>query len=195
LQQQPLLQHWCASFLPAGHTATRLCCCLCPACLSLMCRPCSCRCILQQDCILSADPDEVLPDPRCLLITLNREPLVKLREQRQDKQRKAFLAAGQQQPAAAGVAPKQPPAVGLMLCSKEWAGLELQHAGSWQLSLVYTDEQIKSFGQVGLWRLWCVCSSYSHAVSPETDTPRAESCLWCMTLLSYYSPVVHRCGG
>lgn len=110
--------------------------------------------LLRQDCILSADPDEVLPDPRALLITLNKEALAELREQ-QEKRRRALLAAGPPPAAAAvGGAVRQQPAVGLMLCSKEWAGLELQHSGSWQLSLVYTDEQLRFFGQVGPGLFW-----------------------------------------
>lgn len=95
-----------------------------------------------QDCILSADPDEVLPDVNSLLLTVNREGLSELREQQE--KRRAAQAAGP--PAAAGA--RQQPAVGLLLCSREWVGLELQHTGSWQLSLVYTDEHLKFFGQV-----------------------------------------------
>jgi hypothetical protein len=99
---------------------------------------------LPQDCILSADTDEVLPDVNSLLLTVNREGLRELREQ-QEKRRAAAQAAG---PAAAAGA-RQPPAAGLLLCSREWVGLELQHIGSWQLSLVYTDEHLRFFGQVG----------------------------------------------
>lgn len=90
---------------------------------------------------MSADPDEVLPDPTALLITLNKAAINSLRDDQQRKLR-ALAEAG---PAAAA---RQQPAVGLVLCSKEWAGLELQHTGSWQLSLVYNDEQLRFFGQV-----------------------------------------------
>lgn len=178
-----LLNLAAASALPA---------CL-PACLLDVCA--TLPMLLQQDCILSADPDEVLPDPRALLITINREALAELREQ-QEKRRKALLAAGPPPAAAAaaGGAVRQQPAVGLMLCSKEWAGLELQHSGSWQLSLVYTDEQLRFFGQVGLWGLWCFDrpAALQHTETNrlvQTSVPRAH-----MMLLSC-CPLVHRCGG
>jgi hypothetical protein len=121
-----------------------------------------CLSVLLQDCILSADPDEVLPDVNSLLLTVNREGLSELREQ-QEKRRAAAQAAGP--PAAA--AARQPPAAGLLLCSREWVGLELQHTGSWQLSLVYTDEHLRFFGQVG------------SAVCPvaESSTGNAGFCL------------------
>jgi hypothetical protein len=42
----------------------------------------------------------------------------------------------------------EPIPTGVMLSSREWVGLELHHAGSWQLSLVYTDQQLRFFSQV-----------------------------------------------
>lgn len=110
-----------------------------------------------QECISSAGPHEVLPECESLVFSANSEALHDLRSF-QDRRQAAAAAAAQQAAAAsssgsAGAAcPK-----GLILCSREWVGLDLQHTGSWQLSLVYTSEQLRMFGQVGArcMRIWC----------------------------------------
>lgn len=119
-----------------------------------------------------ADPSEVLPDPSSLILTYDQDGLAALRADRLKAQetRRAAQAGGSTAAAATGfgsVIPMRPhtagspgissrkevlPAVvtgGLMVCSSEWLALDLRHAGSWQLSLVYTDEQLRHFSKVG----------------------------------------------
>ena len=128
-----------------------------------------------QDCVLSAGPDEVLPDPNDLLVWFDKDALFAFRLERMRQIQQQAEAAASKGAAAAAAAPAVAAAVqhsatpgrssvsspssmvkqinanitgGLMLCSREWIGLELQHAGSWQLSLVYTDEQLRMFSRV-----------------------------------------------
>ena len=105
-----------------------------------------------QECISCAGPDEVLPDCDALLLKYNSEGLEDLRAW-QEERRRAEHAAAVQLPGAASSSSGSaalPASAGLMLCSREWVGLELQHTGSWQLSLVYTDEQLRCFSQVSM---------------------------------------------
>jgi len=118
-----------------------------------------------------ADPSEVLPDPAALILTYDQDGLAALRADRlkaQEARRAAQAGGSTAAAAAAGLGsaiPLRPhsgspgfssrkevlPAVvtgGLMVCSSEWLALDLRHAGSWQLSLVYTDEQLRHFSKV-----------------------------------------------
>jgi hypothetical protein len=96
----------------------------------------------------------VLPECESLVFSAHSEALHDLRSLQDRRQ-----AIAAQQAAAAGSSSSAAAAhpKGLMLCSKEWVGLDLQHTGSWQLSLVYTSEQLKMFSQVGAQRMpiWC----------------------------------------
>lgn len=110
-----------------------------------------------QECISCAGPDEVLPDCDALLLKYNSEGLEDLRAWQEDRRRAEHAAAAAAQlPGAASSSAALPASAGLMLCSREWVGLELQHTGSWQLSLVYTDEQLRCFSQVSMprWTRW-----------------------------------------
>jgi hypothetical protein len=133
---------------------------------SLLAAACLPACL--QDCVLSAGPDEVLPDPEALLLTCDTAELASKRRQVQERQQQrqpaqqgwgsaAAAGAGGSVPGAvsgAGSVPRDAPldaraTGGLLACSGEWVALQLRHTGSWQLSLVYNDEQLRTFTKVG----------------------------------------------
>lgn len=128
-----------------------------------------------QECVLAAGPDEVLPKPDLLVLTLNEPAVQAIRRAKTEQQAAAAQEHKQQQHGAgagaggvtrttssisggggSSVVPRYDVRAtgGLALCSKEWLGLELQHAGSWQLSLLYNGEQLKTFSKVR-WCCWC----------------------------------------
>lgn len=87
----------------------------------------------------AADP---LPDPDSLHLSRDTAALAELRSARQ-----ARASAGGPSSGASGGASASG---GLWLCSGEWSGLSLHHAGTWQLSLVYGPPELASFS--GMWR-------------------------------------------
>jgi hypothetical protein len=106
-----------------------------------------------QDLVSCADsPDNPLPDPACLHLSINTAALTELRTMKQ----KQLQAGSSQAPtidsaaAAAAVLGTASAAAtgGLWGCAAEWAGLSCRHSGSWQLSLLYDPDELAQFSLV-----------------------------------------------
>lgn len=100
-------------------------------------------------------PENPLPDPACLHLSINVAALAELRtakqKQLQEGGSQAAIgdAAAAATPAAAAVGAASAAATGgLWGCAGEWAGLSCRHRGSWQLSLLYNPEELARFSTV-----------------------------------------------
>ncbi|WIA29988.1 hypothetical protein OEZ86_000086 [Tetradesmus obliquus] len=114
--------------------------------------------LLLQDLVSAADcPENPLPDPACLHLSINVAALADLRtakqKQLQEGGSQAAIgdAAAAATAAAAAVGAASAAATGgLWGCAGEWAGLSCRHSGSWQLSLLYNPEELARFSTA--WR-------------------------------------------
>ncbi|KAF6260436.1 hypothetical protein COO60DRAFT_891176 [Scenedesmus sp. NREL 46B-D3] len=113
--------------------------------------------LLLHDLVSSADnPDDPLPDPACLHLSINSAALADLRALKQ-QQLQPDTSQAPTAPAAAAAASAAVLGAaggaatgGLWGCAAEWAGLSCRHSGSWQLSLLYSPEELARFSMA--WR-------------------------------------------
>jgi hypothetical protein len=98
--------------------------------------------------------DDPLPDAACLHLSINADALKELRKQKLKKQQQQQPGISQPD-AAAAAAPEgllgaagAAATGGLWGCAAEWAGLSCRHSGSWQLSLLYSPEELGRFSLV-----------------------------------------------
>lgn len=101
-----------------------------------------------QDLCASSEPDDPLPDPSCLHLSINTAALADIRAKKQ-----LLLPQTQQQQTTkdSNIATARAGAsatAGLWCCAAEWVGLSCRHSGTWQLSLVYDTAELDKFGQV-----------------------------------------------
>jgi hypothetical protein len=98
-----------------------------------------------------ASHDDPLPDASCLHLSINAAALTELRAMKQkQKQLEASQAGAAAATATAAVLGAGGAATtgGLWGCAAEWAGLSCRHSGSWQLSLLYSPEELARFSTV-----------------------------------------------
>lgn len=88
--------------------------------------------LAMQDLVAGADAtSDPLPDSSCLHVSVGQPGI-------------GEAARAGPPPSARGSSSND----GLMLRCTEWDGLHMQHTGSWQLSLLYTPQQLRCFAHV-----------------------------------------------
>jgi hypothetical protein len=135
--------------------------------------------------VSSADcPDNPLPDPSCLHLSINTAALAELRsaKQRQLQEGSSQAPTGDAAAAASAAVLGSAGAAatgGLWGCAAEWAGLSCRHAGSWQLSLLYDPEELGHFSMVRRSH-GCNASAAASQCSYCACPPHLRySLLWC----------------
>jgi hypothetical protein len=118
-----------------------------PVALLALCHAC---CAVQELVSCGDSQDDPLPDASCLHLSINAAALTELRAMKQKQQQPGLSQPGAAAAASAGVLGAGGAAAtgGLWGCAAEWAGLSCCHSGSWQLSLLYSPEELGRFGVV-----------------------------------------------